>query len=161
MPDTVGSQFHVFLYSVAAGMLIAFIYDLFRIKRRAVKTGVVFVYLEDIAFWMIVAFIMLMVLHFTNEGEIRGYIFVAAILGAIMYLLLLSRLVMNVFLTILRFVCRALSFILNFLAWPVRFVLRILSVPARLIIRLSGKGIKTAGRKVKILVKDRLKIFKA
>jgi spore cortex biosynthesis protein YabQ len=153
MSDSIGSQIHVFLYSVAGGILIAFIYDIFRLKRRAVKTAAVFIYLEDIAFWMVVAVIMLAVLYYGNEGEIRGYIFLAVIFGVFIYLLLLSKIVMNVFMFILKIIYRIFSFVINIMVWPIRVILRFLSIPARVIMRFSHTCIKAVGKKSRTLTR--------
>jgi len=66
-------------------MIIAFIYDAFRIKRRAVKTSALVTYIEDIIYWIIVSIIMFAVVYYSNEGEIRGYLFLGTILGAVLY----------------------------------------------------------------------------
>ncbi len=43
-------QVYIFLYAILAGAIAAFLYDILRIKRRAIKTGVIFVGLEDILY---------------------------------------------------------------------------------------------------------------
>ena len=61
-------------------MLIAFIFDLFRIKRKAVETGNLLTYIEDLLYWIIAALVMFAVVYLANEGELRGYIFLGVVM---------------------------------------------------------------------------------
>ncbi|MBQ9279480.1 MAG: spore cortex biosynthesis protein YabQ, partial [Clostridia bacterium] len=61
------------------------------------------VYLEDILYWIIVAFIIIVSAFVTNNGELRGYMFIGYMIGAIFYLILFSNLLLKVFGTILDF----------------------------------------------------------
>ena len=62
-------------------MIIAFIYDVFRI-RKAIRTSNIIVYFEDFIYWILVA-LVLFVVYISNEGELRGYLIVGAIIGII------------------------------------------------------------------------------
>ena len=146
---SVSSQAYIFLCSVIGGMVIAFIYDAFRVKRKAVKTSAVIIYVEDLIFWIIVAVIMFAVIYFSNEGEIRGYIFIGSVLGIIIYSLLFSKIIMAVFLFALRTFCRVLKFIWAVITYPIRVTLKILSFPAGFILKFFKKtyrGVRRIGK---------------
>lgn len=132
--------------SVVGGMLIAFVYDAFRIKRKAVKTSAVIIYVEDLIFWVIVAIIMFAVVYLSNEGEIRGYIFIGSILGVIIYVLIFSKIVMTVFLFILRVIYKIIKFIWTVITYPFRIILKILSFPAGFILKILKKFYRGARR---------------
>ena len=144
MPISVGSQAQIFLHSVIGGMIIAFIYDAFRIKRRAVKTSALVTYIEDIIYWIIVSIIMFAVVYYSNEGEIRGYLFLGTILGAILYALLLSRVVMNSALFIIKIVCRVFSSIWMVVSYPFKLIFKLFAIPARFLAKTSRKTLKGA-----------------
>ncbi|NLC69030.1 MAG: spore cortex biosynthesis protein YabQ, partial [Clostridiaceae bacterium] len=139
MPSFIITELYVFLYSLLGGMLIAFIYDIFRIKRRIVKTSVVFLHLEDILFWIIAVIVMFLFVHYTNEGEIRGYIFIGAFAGAAVYMLLLSKIIISCSVAILNFTIKAVKLILFILTYPVRLVFKILSFPAKFLLKGTKK----------------------
>ena len=50
------------------GMLIAFIYDLFRVKRKTIRTKTLGVVIEDFLFWILAALVMFSVVYYSNEG---------------------------------------------------------------------------------------------
>lgn len=145
----VASQAYIFLCSVVGGIVIAFIYDLFRIRRKAVKAGNVITYLEDLLFWLIVAIIIFAVVYFSNDGEIRGYIFLGTVLGVILYMLLFSKFIMKSALFVIDIVVKILKLIWFIVSYPFKLVCRIMSIPARFAavqLGKSARNIRRAGR---------------
>ena len=144
-------------------MIIALVYDLFRIKRRAIKTSSIFIYIEDLIFWVIVALIMFAVIYYSNEGEIRGYIFIGTAIGITLYTLLFSRIVIKSFLFILRTVYKIFKFIWKVLTYPFRIIFKLLSYPVRFFIKLSRKvfrRVKHIGRGNAVKIKFWNKVFR-
>lgn len=149
MPVSVKSQVNVFLWSIVGGVLIALIYDFFRIKRKAVKTGIIAIYFEDLMYWIIVAIVMFAVVYYSNEGEIRGFIFLGTIFGVILYALLFSKLVMNSAMFFIKLIFNILKELWKIITFPFKLIIKILSYPAKLIARAAQKlykGSKTFGR---------------
>jgi spore cortex biosynthesis protein YabQ len=142
---SVSAQAYIFLYSIVGGVIIAFIYDIFRVKRRAVKTSMIFVYVEDLVFWIIVGAVMFAVIYLSNEGEVRGYIFIGSLLGIIAYNLIFSRIVMAAFLFIIKTIYRLVRFLCRLISYPFRAVFGLLSFPAK----SAAKFLKKAYYKVK------------
>lgn len=133
------NQAYIFLWSFLGGALIAFLYDLFRIRRKAIKTLSVLVYIEDLIYWIAVALIMFAVVYHSNEGEIRGYIFLGAIIGVVMYILLLSRIIIASSMFIIRLVYRVFKFIFLVLTFPFKILFKILGIPARFIYKILAR----------------------
>ncbi|MCX7711966.1 MAG: spore cortex biosynthesis protein YabQ [Clostridia bacterium] len=131
MASTVYNQAYVFLCAVAGGILIAFLYDLFRIRRKALKTNIVFIYIEDFVYWILVALVMFGIVYFSNEGELRGYIFLGTLTGVILYILTLSKIVIGSAIMIIKVIYRIVSTIWKVVTYPFRLVYKILRVPAR------------------------------
>lgn len=152
MPISVNDQAYIFLCSVVGGALIAFIYDAFRIKRKAIKTNTIIIHLEDFLYWILVAIIMFAVVYYSNEGEIRGYIFIGTAIGIVLYLLLLSRFVVAAALFILTVLYKALKLIYSIISYPVVAFFRIISVPVRFLLKKT----KAMWKKMRQLGKRRL-----
>lgn len=115
MNNSVSSQAMIFLCTVAGGGAIALVYDLFRIMRKAVKTGTLVTYAQDLLFWLIVSIIMFLTIYYSNDGELRAYLFIGACIGVILYALLLSRIIMASSLFIIRIVFYPFRLILQML----------------------------------------------
>ncbi|MDF2523533.1 MAG: hypothetical protein K0R31_1174, partial [Clostridiales bacterium] len=135
MPITVSSQAYVFLWSVIGGMAIAFIYDLFRIKRKTIRTINFLTHIEDLVYWILVALIMFAVVYYSNEGEIRGYIFIGTLIGVILYTLIFSRMVMTSFLFIIGIVKKVFNFIWKIISFPFNVLFKLLAIPIKAIYR--------------------------
>lgn len=146
VPVSVSNQAHVFLCMVIGGMMIAFVYDIIRIKRRTIKTNIAFVNIEDFLYWIVVALVMFSVVYYSNEGEIRGYIFVGAAIGAILYTLVLSKFVIKISIVVIRIVCRIISALWKIISYPFKIILKILGVPAKFIMKVIIKQFKSMKR---------------
>ena len=90
------NQAYVFLISILVGGVLAIIFDFFRLLRRKGNTKNYIVYIQDILYWLIVTFIIIMSAFLTNDGELRGYMFIGYILGAIIYVVTLSPYIMKI-----------------------------------------------------------------
>ncbi|HHV99946.1 MAG TPA: spore cortex biosynthesis protein YabQ [Clostridiaceae bacterium] len=144
MPVSVENQVYVFLWSIAGGALIALIYDLFRIKRKTIKTGIVAIYFEDLIYWIIVAVVMFAVVYHSNEGEIRGFIFIGTILGVTLYALLLSKIITKFVIFTIRLILRVLKKLWEIIIFPFKLIFKVLSYPAKPLVRLAKKSYRNA-----------------
>jgi len=144
LPVSVKNQVYVFLWSIVGGALIALIYDLFRIKRKTVKTGIVAIYFEDLIYWVIVAIVMFAVVYHSNEGEIRGFIFIGTILGVTLYAIFLSKIITKFVVFIIRLIFRILKKLWEIVIFPFKLIFKILSYPAKPLGRLAQKSYKSA-----------------
>jgi spore cortex biosynthesis protein YabQ len=138
----ISEQAYVFLCTIAGGMAIALVYDIFRIFRKAVKTGGLVTYAEDLLFWLIVAFIMFLTIYYSNDGELRVYLFIGAFLGIVLYTLLFSRIIMGSSLFIIKMSAKVISALIFFISYPVRLIFKIMEVPACKLVRKAGKSIR-------------------
>jgi len=75
----------------AAGVIIAFLYDMFRLKRRIVRTKTAMVHFEDIVFWIIAAIIFFLSSYVISNGETRAYYYVGSFLGGVLYFSVFSK----------------------------------------------------------------------
>ncbi len=130
---TISNQAYVFLCCVLGGMIIAFIYDVFRIRRKAIKSSNIIVYFEDFIYWILVALVLFAVVYISNEGELRGYLIVGAIIGIILYSLLLSKIVMTVFLFALKLIYKFFVTVFGIILYPFKIIFKLLKFPAGII----------------------------
>ena len=88
---SVSGQAAAFCYSVVLGAMLGVFYDIIRATRRAGANSFVAVFIGDILFWIISAFAVFIFLMAVTNGEIRGYILFACLIGAVIYFLTLGR----------------------------------------------------------------------
>lgn len=146
MQVSVSNQAYVFLCSILGGILIAFIFDLFRIKRKAVVTGNLLTYFEDLLYWIIAALVLFAVVYYANEGELRGYILIGIVIGAALYIVLLSRTVIKITLKLIRLVYKILELLWHIISYPIKFILKVISIPALLVLNSILKLLKIIRR---------------
>lgn len=91
MQNSVAYELTVFGGAGAAGVIIAFLYDMFRLKRRMVKTKTAMVHFEDIVFWVIAAIIFFLSSYVISNGETRAYYYMGSFIGGVLYFSILSR----------------------------------------------------------------------
>ena len=97
------NQTSLFLIFTIDGVLIGIIFDIFRILRKTIKTSDFVTYIEDFLFWIITssilfyslfwiitAIVLLYSIFTYNNGEIRFFMFLAVILGFVLYLCTIS-----------------------------------------------------------------------
>lgn len=142
-------QWKYFLWSVAAGGLIALIYDLLRVSRRAVHTKDFWVNLEDILFFVITGVILFLTAHFKNGGLLRWHGFIGALIGFAVYKLTVGDCVLNMLLRSLRLLKRCMLFLLKIILFPVRIILRLFKRPIGVVIWYTKKGVRCAKNTMK------------
>ncbi len=87
-------EVRLFAICFAVGMLLAFIYDVFRVLRLLFHHCDLMVDIEDLGFWLLTAWLVFQTLFQYNEGALRGYAFLGMFLGVILYTITFSRLLL-------------------------------------------------------------------
>lgn len=82
-----------FLYSMAVGGILGLIYDFFKIDRIVFKRGNIFVFLQDILFWIIATVIFFSFSVVFSNGQIRAYLLFGSFLGFLIYRLTFSKII--------------------------------------------------------------------
>lgn len=139
---SVSEQVIVFLWTTVSGMAIAFVYDIFRIIRKAVRTGGFAVFVQDILFWLIACIIMFISIYRSNDGELRGFLFFGAFLGAVLYAMLFSKAVMGSSLFIINVTARAVKILIYIVLYPFRFLVKLLSKPVRMAAKAAADSLR-------------------
>ena len=122
----VSNQANLFLIFTLEGITIGLIFDIFRILRKSFKTSDIVTYIEDILFWLITGILLLYTIFVFNYGEIRFFMFVGIFLGAMLYMLLISRYVIKISVTVIEILKKIITFIFKISIFPFRFIYKIL-----------------------------------
>jgi len=154
---SVTNQAFIFLSSVIGGLIIGFVFDVFRIFRRVVKTANIVIGLQDILFWILVSIILFGLIFITNNGELRWYEFLGVILGVIFYNLIFSMYVMKVSVAAINLIKKVLLLIIKILLYPFAMIYKLLKKPL-LILRKSFYRLRTSLRKFMRRVKGKIYI---
>ena len=115
----VTNQAYLFLIFVLNGIIISLVFDFFRILRISFKTKDFVTYIQDFLFWVITGVILLYSIFIFNNGEIRLFMFLGLFIGIIIYMLLLSKYIIKVSVTILNFIKKIVTI-------PIKFMLKII-----------------------------------
>ena len=97
METYISNEAFVFLMSVPMGVTVAIVYDFFRVIRIMMPSGTLITALQDFLFWMIAAVTAVLFFFVFASGRVRGFIFVGAVLGAIIYFCTVSVVILKFF----------------------------------------------------------------
>lgn len=118
----VTTQGDVFLISMIYGAALSLIYDMIRSFRRVVSHSNFVIAVEDFLYWIFWACAIISMIYTYNNGDLRSYVILGLILGACLYYLLFSRLILFLLTFILKKISRFLHFILSILIKPVKIL---------------------------------------
>ncbi len=106
-------QLYNFCIFIVLGIIISFIFDVFRILRKKFKTNNFFTYIEDISFWLISGSLIILAIFKFNEGELRFYIFIGILIGIVIYIMLFTKFINSILLKILTPIKKILDIFLS------------------------------------------------
>lgn len=75
----------IFIASLGVGFLLGVLYDFLRALRLSFTRGKIAVIVFDLLYFFVVAFVSYIFILATNKGEVRSYIIVGELLGAVFY----------------------------------------------------------------------------
>ena len=131
--------FSFFIY-VIVGILLGFIFDIFRALRKSIKNSTVATNIEDILFVIISFIIIAMVVQIVSKGELRFYILLGIILGILIYFLSVSKYIITGETWILKSIIKILKSIYNFF---IKFFKKINGLILKFLNKVNHKSSKT------------------
>lgn len=131
--------FSFFIY-VIVGILLGFIFDIFRALRKSIKNSTVATNIEDILFVIISFIIIAMVVQIVSKGELRFYILLGIILGILIYFLSVSKYIITGETWILKSIIKILKSIYNFFT---KFFKKINGLILKFLNKVNHKSTKT------------------
>ncbi len=138
MPFSVAGQFVDLLWAILVGVGLGVLYDVFRLW-RVMHHGKISVFLQDVLWWMLFAFLSFYFALFWQGGVVRWYTLAGEIIGFWLYHKTIGKLVF--------FLCEK---ILKLILW----VLRLIMQPLRWLFHLLMKPIRHIFRKEKEILKN-------
>lgn len=135
MNEMVGTQTMLFLKCIEIGILMGMIYDLIRIFRKIIPHPNFLVQIEDSLYWIICALIGFGMLYMHNYGEIRFFVFIGIILGAVFYFATFSIIFMKIATYIIDLVKKFIHFLIHIISIPINWCIKMIMIPIRLVER--------------------------
>ena len=120
---------YILLATIYGGILIGFMYDLYRIFRGLFRPKKLATMIQDLIFWCIISIVAFYVLIFSNQGAIRFYNFLGFILGSVFYQGLLSKLVIKSLVFILKMIKKFIYDVYQIIKYPFNVTLCLISGP--------------------------------
>lgn len=110
-----------FLHSVVVGIIITFVYDWFLILRKLIKHGTIWISIEDFIFWAACGIGVFYMLYRENNGVLRWFAVLGAMLGMICYKFIISKRFVHIMSTciykIMWFLFRIIQIMLKPIKW--------------------------------------------
>ena len=122
------NQAYLFLIFTVNGILIGFLFDIFRILRKSFKTNDLVTYIEDIIFWILTGIIILFSMCKFCDGELRGFTIIGIAMGVILYMLTISTYVIKVFVFIINILKTIIVKTINIIIYPFKFIFKPISI---------------------------------
>jgi len=160
MSISAADQSFIFICCIACGVIIGILFDIFRIIRQIVPAGTTITFIEDLIFWVITLVVVCYFALTLNYGVIRWYMFASMGIGAVMYFLSLSRIVMLFSMLVIMLIKKVISFIVKILLIPLKLIAKIIKKPLFFVISISKKSIKKLINKLKFNYNTCSKYFK-
>ena len=118
MSETIGREAIFFVSAIGVGVGLGLVYDFFRILRRVIRHGDVWVGLEDVIFWVMSTIVVFLLLYEKNDGMLRAFAFLGIWVGIIIYYLLFSGFVIKLSVLVLGTVRKGIAKVLNIFFSP-------------------------------------------
>jgi len=141
-----------FTHSALMGLIITFAYDWIRVLRRLFKHGTALMSVEDLFFWLICGIGVFYMLYKENDGTLRWFAVLGAMIGMFFYKMIVRDAFVNV-----------MSTCLNKIMWFIFRVLQIVLKPLKTLIFAGKTSVLHTKRrlvKCKEFIKKRLTVFR-
>lgn len=127
--DDMNREIYALIAITVCGGAVVMLFDIFRAVRAAGKSNAFLTAAEDIAFWIISIYMVSKCLWVFNNGELRFFEAAGFVIGAVLYILLLQKIILTVFTVIFKNIFKFIHLICQILLTPPRFLYKILLVP--------------------------------
>jgi hypothetical protein len=152
-------QTRFFLEAILLGAAFGLLYDALRITRLAIPAPYAVVFVEDVLYFLFLGMATFLFLMRTIDGQVRFFILVGAVIGALLYFMSVSVLVMMVSGAIIKAVKAFIGFIVYRLFVPIYRLLY--SIVALIIrpVRFFINFLKKIAQRCKYRLKVRRKVL--
>lgn len=155
MDTNIKVQFYIFLTSLYGGLIAGLAYDIYRATRHYFKPKKIVTTIEDFLFWVGIALIFFYIVSKSNEGGLRGYIFIGFFSGGFIYIKLLSKVFFSLWIRVFDGIILFIKSIANIIILPLKQLEKILSPRIKKIKRIPIEAINNIKRYRKIISKKK------
>ncbi len=125
MPVNVNQQTIVFLMCVLTGMASGIIWDVLNISAKKLRFNKGAFFVQDILIWGIILAFFFGVIYKINGAILRWYVFLGALLGAMLYILTIRKVTINIATFLINLVSKIIIKIIKILLFPIRKIMRL------------------------------------
>ncbi len=115
----IAEQTIAFFTSWAVGAVIGLLFDIFRSLQIVFKPTILLIHFYDISFFIASGCIIFLYSLSSVDGNIRAFIIIGILIGVCLYFFILSKWVLNLLCTLLRYINYILKFIVSFIISPI------------------------------------------
>ncbi len=150
------SQEYMIAVAIMGGMLLGSIWDIYRLLRHYIKLGSAGTAIGDIVYWIISIYIGVQILFDLSYGNVRLFILIGFILGALLYFYGISRYILRMLIFIVNTILNFIKKIIDLLIGPIKFIAK--QVKIKLYpIKLRCESARIKAKKRYKFIKFRLK----
>lgn len=128
-----GNQILTFATMIGVGLFLGLLFDMYRVSLGKRRQNRILIWTMDLLYWLVCVLVVFFALLFTNGGELRFYIFIGLVSGALFYYRLLSRYVIAFLMKVLVFFAACIRLIKQVVCFvflkPARFMGRMMAIP--------------------------------
>ena len=143
-------QGKLFVLFFVLGIVSAFIYDFIRLFRFYKKHGKILISAEDLIYWLFVSAVFFYFVLYTNNGELRFFIFAAFFTGHIIYFYIFSRCILSVQKQVINILLYIIKLLIAIISTPFRLIYAVFKRPVKFLCKLLYKLLISLEKCVKI-----------
>jgi spore cortex biosynthesis protein YabQ len=113
-------QIYYFLSTVIAGIAVGIMFDVYRIIVGFNNQSRILMAITDMLFWIFCSFAIFVFFLYTNNGDLRYYIFVGLLLGILLYFKLASKRFIIALRGIIYFISKIFRLIFIIIKYPIK-----------------------------------------
>lgn len=150
------SQEYMIAVAIMGGMLLGFIWDIYRLIRHFIKMGSTGTAIGDIIYWIISIYIGVQIIFDLSYGNVRFFILMGFMMGALLYFYGISRYILRLIIFIVNTILKFIKKIINLLIGPLKYIfkqIKIILYP----VKLKYESARNKAKKRYKFVKFRLK----
>jgi spore cortex biosynthesis protein YabQ len=143
-------QAWLFLTTVGVGAVAGLFYDFFRVLRKTAPHGRLAVQLEDLFYWLAVTVLVFYFMLHRNYGEIRLFSLLGMAVGATLYFVTVSYLIVKICVAFIEFIKKVIAAVVRLILLPFRIIIAFLAPYVKKAKRFLQKRLRSVGRYGKI-----------
>ena len=111
------------MVSIMSGMMLGFVWDIYRIIRHYAKLGSIGTAAGDIAYWILSIYFSIMIIDDISYGNVRLFILLGFLLGAAVYFYGVSGYTLKLFIFMIDSLLFLINKLITFIIAPVKFLI--------------------------------------